>query len=315
MNWGNRHLPRRSIRRGILPRNESLRSHLDKPREFCDGITDIAILGILFFAPLMMGGRHPIGKLVYLILVGTFVIAWLVRQTLASKAPYRATNVGWLIGAALLLVLVQLTPLPQQMVAALSPFQATLLPAWSDTAQEISFGNWNRLSLAPFSTRTGLVTLVAHAALFLVAVQWLQSWQQVERLLRWIALAAIAMAAIGLVQYISRTEKFAWFFIHPSREAHRVLCGPFANSNHFSHFLVLGIGPLIWWLHKSWRDQSTGSKFSIRAAQKSSQYIHLALAAALALIVVSGPRLTATRAGASILTACSTPSMAAPGPS
>jgi O-antigen ligase/tetratricopeptide (TPR) repeat protein len=179
-------------------------------------------------------------------------------------------------------------PLPPQLVAAASPFQATLLPAWLDTAREISFGNWNRLSLAPLSTRAGLVTLVAHATLFLVTVQWLRNWQQVERLLRWIALAAVAMAAIGLAQYISRTEKFAWLFIHPSREAHDVLSGPFANSNHFSHFLALGIGPLLWWLHKSWGDQSTGSKSTTGGARKSAQYTQFVFAAAIALISVSG---------------------------
>ncbi len=286
MNWGNRHF--RSSRRHRLGGGGNSGAILRDLRQLCDGVADLALFGVLFIAPLMMGGRHPIGKLVYLALVSTFALAWCVRQTLSPTATYRATNVGWLMGAALFLVVLQLIPLPQSLIAALSPFQADLLPTWSGTAGEISFGNWNRLSLAPVSTRTGLATLIAHVTLFLVAVQWLHNWQQLERLLRWIALATITMAAIGMAQYISQTEKFAWLFIHPSRQAHRFVSGPFANANHFSHFLALGIGPLLWWLHKSWQGQSSTSESPHRPPQGPAQYTHLVLTAALALVAVSG---------------------------
>ena len=285
MNWGNRDSRNSSV---YLWQGKSYSSILKQPSQLCDRIADLAILGVLFFAPLMMGGRHPIGKFVYLILVSALVIAWLVRQTLASTGTYRRTHVGWLVGAALLLVVVQITPLPQSLIAALSPYQSDLLPIWSGSAQETSLGDWNRLSLAPLSTRSGLVTLVAHAGLFLIAAQWLCNWQRVERLLRWIALATSTMAAIALLQYISQTDKFAWLFVHPSRPAHRFASGPFANANHFSHFLALGIGPLLWWLHKSWQGQNDNSDSGDRTHQKTSQYTHLILAAVLSLVAVSG---------------------------
>ena len=279
-------------KRHRVHRSESMGLGNSTRLALCDSFGNAAIVGILFFAPLVMGGRHPVGKLIYLGLVGTFAVAWLVRQSFADKAEYRSHGIGWLLGAAISLVLLQLIPLPAAVVHALSPFQTELLPLWSEAAVPVSLGAWSRLSLAPFSTREGLVTLLTHVTLFTIAVQWLRDWQHVARLLRMIAGATIAMAAFGFLQYLSHTPKFAWVFSHPSRDASRVLCGPFANSNHFSHFLALGIGPVLWCLQESLntrtQKQNRPRPMYGRPMRNRSDHMHLVLIAGLALIATGG---------------------------
>ena len=283
---------RRRQKRGLSRQWSGISRQESPAHRWCQIAGDLSILAILFLAPLIMGGRSAVGKLVYLVLVGVLTVAWLVRQSLTENARYRPTGIGWILGAAIALVVFQIVPLPTSFVQFLSPFQSQLLTTWTETATPVSFGSWNQLSLAPISTREGINTLVVHVTLFLVAVQWLRDWEQVERLLRWIALAAISMAALGFLQYLSHTDKFAWVFVHPSRDASRVLCGPFANSNHFGHFLTLGIGPVLWWLHQSLpsRRAATSPKpiFGAQRPRQMATPTHLALSTALALMAVSG---------------------------
>jgi O-antigen ligase/tetratricopeptide (TPR) repeat protein len=107
-------------------------------------------------------------------------------------------------------------------------------------------------------TQDALVLLLAYTVVFLVTLQRIRAVEDVRRLLRWCALSAVLMAGFGLVQYLSGpylsgNGKFFWCYQHPYSSASDVCKGSFANRNHFAHFLALGIGPLIWWIHDAFR--------------------------------------------------------------
>ena len=157
----------------------------------------------------------------------------------------------WLLLAGLAIIILQLVPLPDLLLDRLSPTIRQLLPLWTASADSATgFGVWNTISLAPVETRGGLVTYLACAMLFLVVVQRIRSIEDIERLLRWVALAAIGMASLGLLQFLFGNGKFLWLYEHPSRTTFGVVKGTFANQNHFAHFLALGMGPLIWWFQR-----------------------------------------------------------------
>ncbi|NIL96134.1 MAG: hypothetical protein GTO62_03070, partial [Planctomycetales bacterium] len=59
----------------------------------------------------------------------------------------------------------------------------------------------SRISLTPTATRGGLVMFLAYGLMFLVTVQRMGQLSDVRRLLCWFALATVAMAALGIVQY------------------------------------------------------------------------------------------------------------------
>jgi O-antigen ligase/tetratricopeptide (TPR) repeat protein len=233
---------------GHLPR-----SPLDAP---LSGLVDAGLAAIVFVAPLFMGGRHPLGMLVYVGLVSMIAIAWAARQSLAREGRWSWTGAEILVVAAAALVVLQILPLPQAILARLSPRIGELLPLWSAEGNAlVQLGTWSQISLVPDGTRGGLAILFAHGLLFLVVAQRIRRLEDIERLLAWIAWAAAGMALLGLLQYFAGNGKFLWFYEHPYRDTTTAAKGSFANENHFAHFLALGIGPLIWCI---WRSRETG---------------------------------------------------------
>ncbi|MCA9263659.1 MAG: O-antigen ligase family protein [Planctomycetales bacterium] len=210
---------------------------------------DYLLIALLFVAPLVLGGRDARGHLVYELLVGLMATTWLVRSSLQRSSVWQLSGAEWLLATSVLLILAQFVPLPLGLLHWLSPTQAEVLPEWSQAADSL-LGHqvWSTVTLTPRATLAGLVMFVSHATLFLVIVQRLRELADVEWMLRRIAAATAWMAIVGLLQYLSGTDKFAWLFEHPTREAHRMVTGPFINPNHFGHFVVLGLGPGLWWL-------------------------------------------------------------------
>lgn len=216
-------------------------------------LVDIGLASVIFLAPLFMGGRYEIGRLVYVGVVCFTAVCWAARQCVTSDAQWRWSGAELILLAGVLLIVLQLTPLPQPLLLRLSPEIGELLPLWcSQTDSTVQLGGWNELTLTPQATRGGLVTLMAHVMLFLVVVQRIRKFRDLERLIRWLALAAVGMAALGLAQFLLGNGKFLWIYEHPSRDTYYAVKGTFQNQNHFAHFLALGIGPLIWWLQRQW---------------------------------------------------------------
>ena len=210
-------------------------------------VIDLGILAVVFLAPLFMGGRGPVGKFVFVCIICLTAVAWAVVQCRLPKGQWQRSGVEWLLLASIVLVTLQLIPLPQTLLARLSPSISELLPLWSSAGSATArFGQWSTISLTPEATRGGLIVLMGYILLFLLVVQRIQSIDDVARILRWVALGTVAMAVLGLVQFLVGNGKFLWVFEHPSRDTYHVVKGAFHNQNHFAHFLALGVGPLIW---------------------------------------------------------------------
>lgn len=241
---------------------------------------DLGIIAVLFVAPLFMGGRHPVGRLVFVACVCWVAVAWTLRQCFANRATLTLSGREWLVLAGFGVILLQLVPLPRDIIQRLSPAIHQLLPLWSGSSATAQLGDWSHLSLAPAETRGGLVMYLAYAMLFLAIVQRVQSLDDVERLLRWIACAATSMAIIGLTQYLGGNGKFLWIYEHPLRNTTDAAKGTFQNQNHFAHFLALGLGPLLWWwqrIDSRNHDMPGDSDGKNRRSQRSSPRWHTSL--------------------------------------
>ena len=249
-------------------------------------LTDLALAAVIFLAPLLLGGRHDTGRLVYVGCVVAAAVCWLGRLCVSPKPRWRLSGAEPLIVLGLVLLVLQLVPLPATVIERVSPEQVKLLPAWTaDGDQAALLGTWDRLSLTPRSTQGGLVTFLAHCLLFLVVVQRVRQLGDIERLLRWLALAAIGMAILGLSQMLLGNGKFLWIYEHPERTTFGAVRGSFPNQNHFAHFLILGIGPLFWWLQRMWSaDPTTSGGFG---RSTTSQYGKPALLIGTGLVLVA----------------------------
>lgn len=249
-------------------------------------VTDLALAAVIFLAPLFLGGRHDVGRLVYVVCVVVAAVCWLGRLCVAAKPRWRLSGAEPLILGGLVLLALQLVPLPTAVIERVSPEQARLLTAWgADGEQPAMLGTWNHLSLTPRSTQGGLVMYLAHCLLFLVVVQRVRQLGDVERLLRWLALAAVGMAILGLAQMLLSNGKFLWIYEHPERTTFGAVRGTFSNQNHFAHFLILGLGPLFWWLQRMWSSGPATSGGFDRST--SFQYGKPALLIATGLVLVA----------------------------
>lgn len=208
---------------------------------------------IIFIAPLFMGGRHPLGKLVFVALVVATALCWVIGQCCTSQSPWRRSGIEPLLILGGSLVVLQLVGLSPEWLGRLSPALERFLPLWFNSDAPLHLGNWTNLSLDPQATRGGLVMYLAIASLFLIVIQYTHRIGDVERILRWISIAVIGMAILGLAQYLCGNGKFLWTYAHPFRHTSDAVKGSFANENHFAHFIALGIGPLLWWLWSTTR--------------------------------------------------------------
>ena len=214
-------------------------------------VVDWGLAGCVFVVPMLMGGRQALGQFVFVLLAVVIAVAWMSRQALNGKFSWRYSSAEWLLVGGVLLLLLQTAPLSASLLSRLAPHTAELLPLWTAQGDSTTgLGAWSCISLTPAATWGALPVFLSYGLLFLVTVQRIDKVEDVERLLRWIAISAVAMAGLGLVQLLASNGKFFWFYEHPFSETSKVAKGSFTNRNHFAHFLALGLGPLIWWLQQ-----------------------------------------------------------------
>ncbi|MCO6455044.1 MAG: hypothetical protein J5I93_07065, partial [Pirellulaceae bacterium] len=274
-------------------------------------LVDSSLMAILFLAPLLMAGDHPWGRLLLVSLVISACGMWAFHQARHRRAEWtRSGAEGVLLAGGALLVL-QLLPLPASWLAALSPNLPDLLPLWATETSPVAapeslaaaapsagsgLGSWRQLSLHPEATRTSLVMYATCSALFLLVVQRVRSQQDIERLVRWVAIAALGMALLSMLQAMTRAEGLPWFFEHPRPEAGEGLRGPFASSDQLAHFLALGLGPMIWW---SWHLLRPVRRRRLATVPRTESYeplVRVLLLATFAVLILAGT-LTRSHAG------------------
>jgi O-antigen ligase len=252
-------------------------------------VVDALLLAVICVAPWFLGGRHPLGELVYVALSAGLALAWLSRLWFSSQTiVWRRTAADWLLLGGLAILLLQLTPWPSGVLDLVSPQISKILPLWHSASDSPArLGEWTQASLAPEQTRAALAVYLAHACLFLVTVQRMGSVADVERLLGWIAISAVLLAAVGLAQYLWGNGKFLWIYEHPLRRVDDAVKGPLVNRNHFAHLLALGLGPLVWAVLHAQRVARQRSGDSPRAFGRSAWLYHGSLLA-LGLVLFAG---------------------------
>lgn len=250
-------------------------------------VVDLALLALIFVAPYFMGGRHPVGRFVIVLLIVVAACAWFARQCLLRDGVWIRSAADWLVPAAVLVVSLQLVPLPSGLLATISPQLADKLPLWSADAGPARLGTWSTISVAPAATLGGLSMLAAYGLLLWVVVQRLRRLRDIERCLCCIAAAAVLMAAFGLVQRFTSNGKFIWIYEDPYRVTSDVVKGPFINQNHFTQMLALGMGPLLFWIVRTLQGLGNDSFRSHGRLHNRDSAVRFLIALVIGLFVVA----------------------------
>jgi O-antigen ligase/tetratricopeptide (TPR) repeat protein len=251
-------------------------------------LVDTGLISILCVAPFFFGGRHDLGRFVLLMLIAVTSAAWFARQAILPSARWNHTAAFAIPILAVGLLVFQMIPLPTEWLAWLSPRTAELLPLWTPGGSDAaSLGTWQTVSLIPHETAKSLAMFVGYSLLFVVVMGRIASTADIQRLLNYLAAAAVLMAVFGIAQYYTSDGRFFWFYVHPWRTSNQSVTGAFINRNHFASFLVFGIGPLVACLLAYIPPPKQTGPRQAAPANRVQRFLPWAFAAALVVVILA----------------------------
>jgi O-antigen ligase len=195
-----------------------------------DKLLEVILALVIVGTALAFGGVQVI---TYSIL--EVVLFALVLLLLWKQAQQGAINLPLPVWPALfvLLVVLQLIPLPSSLVGYLSPGRVAdfQLPGIQPVAS-----SWVTLSVYPHATLDALMRLLAYLSAFVLAAYVFDFRKGKSTLLRLLILLGCFEAAYGIVQYVTGWQKI---FTYTKKFDLEEATGTFINRNHFAGFLEM----------------------------------------------------------------------------
>lgn len=212
----------------------------DNRSERLDRVVEWLLAALLAFMPLAFGVVEAWSEMVVVALVGAMSACFLLKPIVARSSGARWTWAYVPVGVFILVVLVQLIPLPVAWVRVISPNtvsrKAELLGDLTYASEALSHMT---VSFYPHATRHGLRLVLATAAVFVVVLNVYRRPDQIMRLLITITAVGAGVAVLAIAQNLMGNNKIYWFVESPHGVAHS---GPFVNHSHYAQFMNLSIG-------------------------------------------------------------------------
>ncbi len=218
-----------------------------------DRFVEIGLYALIVLTPLAFGTVEPWS--IALAEVGIYAMALVWGLAMVSGGEIRiertAMNLCWLL--VLIFGLLQVIPLPLQVIRIISPKAAALYPQMGFDSHLAA--SWHTLSLVPHATRQALVRLLALALLFWVAVNHLQTREQVDRIVRVVMATGFGLALFGIIQHFAGNGKLYW--VRELTQGGSIF-GPYVNRNHFAGYMEMVIPLTIGYIVANRRPISDG---------------------------------------------------------
>jgi len=237
------------------------RATLDKTRVHLssfDSAIEWLLVALLAFMPLAFGVVHAWSEEVVIALSGAVVVCFLLKF-LVHRGQMLIWNWAYVpTGLFLFVAVLQLVPLPAQLVNIISPNTVALktellgdLPDADTLLKSMS------LSFYPNATKHDLRLVLAVAAVFVVVLNVFRRPDQIKRFLMAITVIGGVIAAITLAQNIFGNGKIYWFVPTRYGGAHS---GSFVNHSNYGQFMNLSIGAALGWLCVKLHESFAGKK-------------------------------------------------------
>ena len=237
------------------------RATLDKTRVHLssfDSAIEWLLVALLAFMPLAFGVVHAWSEEVVIALSGAVVVCFLLKF-LVHRGQMLIWNWAYVpTGLFLFVAVLQLVPLPAQLVNIISPNTVALktellgdLPDADTLLKSVS------LSFYPNATKHDLRLVLAVAAVFVVVLNVFRRPDQIKRFLMAITVIGGVIAAITLAQNIFGNGKIYWFVPTRYGGAHS---GSFVNHSNYGQFMNLSIGAALGWLCVKLHESFAGKK-------------------------------------------------------
>ncbi len=252
-----------------LPENE--------PDTRFDAVIEVLMVILLAFMPLAFGVVHAWSEMVVIALVGAMALCLALKVALNKDTPLVWTWAYLPMVLFILLVIVQLLPLPAAAVRIISPgtwetktpLLADLPPELNvsagDTAGSIRIPDVREtmtLSFYPHATEHNLRLILAVAVVFVVIVNIYRRPAQIKHLLTAVMLIGFGIAGLAFAQNILGTDKIYWVVPVPHNQ---VLSGPFVNHSNYGQFMNLSIGAAVGLVLVRLHESFQRGRFSVAA--------------------------------------------------
>ena len=225
----------------------SLPSSVDSDWHTSDSLWDwffLALLAaLLAFLPFSLGAVEAWSELVVVCAAVLLAIGLLLRDWFDPDFRLGRSWTYLPLLGILVLIVVQLVPLPARMVGAISPraveLREELLGKGSLGELAPAADAQATLSLCPYETSHDLRMAIVFAVLFVVTASVFRSSSQIKRALLLLLVIGCVEAGIGLLQILTLSTKIHWLY---AERGQVVTSGSFINYSHFCQFLNLAMG-------------------------------------------------------------------------
>ena len=227
-----------------------------------------ALVGLLAFAPFAFGAVEAWSTQV--VVAAAVVLAAAMGVVILLRGGRQCVATGCYVPLVLFvgLVVLQLTPLPAEMLDSVSPgasrLRSTLL------ADLLPLPGSQRASLYASATRGNLRLLLAVSAVFVVATNVLNRRSRVVAMLIAISVIGAGVALLAFAQDVSGATGIYWTV--PALRGHAV-AGPFVLHSHFSQFVNGSMGSVIALLLLATRDAEDGYDESDRLWRRAVPWL------------------------------------------
>lgn len=235
----------------------------DERAERFDRVIEGLIIGLLAFMPLAFGAVEAWSEEVVVAAAAAISICFLAKTLTTQAVPVTWSWAYIPVVAFILVVIVQLVPLPPALLRVVSPNTVSLktellgdLPNSSDVLSRMT------LSFYVYATRHDLRLVLAVAAVFVVVLNVYRRPEQITRLLLAIAVIGGGFAMLAAVQTILGATQIYWFV--PLKEGRIARSGPFVNHSHYGQFMNLSIGAALAFVFVKLREAFAQSEASPR---------------------------------------------------
>lgn len=207
-----------------------------------DAMLEILLIALLIFLPAAYGTVDAWSELVGFSIAGLVAVLLAVRQTINRERLTGRWIVGLPVMLFLLLVVLQLLPLPAGIVQSIAPhthdLKAELLGDLPDAKQTLA-----RMSLSFYTlaTKHELRIVLLAVTVLATVIRVHRDPRRLRRLLIAIAIIAGGFALLAIAQDLTHTDRIYWLIYNgePARS------GPFANHSNFGQWMNASIGATI----------------------------------------------------------------------
>ena len=223
-----------------MPETSQIYFFDDVPFGRFDIVIEWLLISLLAFMPLAFGVVHAWSEEIVIIISGAIVICFFLKTLFNNKLRIRWTWAYVPLSAFIVLVVIQLIPLPEWLISSVSGNTVLLkkellddLPGADKLLKSMT------LTFYPFATKHDLRLILALAGVFFVILNEFHQPEKIKRLLKAIIIIGSFIALITLAQNLFGNGKIYWFINNHNSKSYS---GPFVNHSHYGQFMNLSVG-------------------------------------------------------------------------